>query len=104
MANAGVLYAELSPLIHGIFEDHMFIPLEEKSEFDKYRAPFPARYAAELRRRVDVVHLDTLKERPSLQQRKMGAVKTRSDDDVCFVYPFIQPRARWRLSSGSCCS
>ena len=89
VANARVLFAELSPLIHGIFEDHMFIPLEEKSEFDKYRTPFPARYAAELRRRVDVVHLDTLKERPSLQQRKIGSVKTHSDDDVCFVYPFI---------------
>ena len=88
-ANSRQLFSELSPLIHGMFDDYLFMPLEEKDEFDRYRTPFPARYAAELRRRVDIVQLDTLKERPSLQKRKIGSVKTSSDEAVCFVYPFI---------------
>ena len=88
-ANAKRLFVELSPLIHGVFEDYMFMPLEEKGEFDKYRTPFPAKFAAELRRRVDIVHLDTLKGRPSLQKIRKSPVNALSEDAACFVYPFV---------------
>jgi hypothetical protein len=88
-ANATGLFRELSPLLHGMFDDYMFMPLEEKREFDRFRSPFSVRYASEVLRRFDRFDLAGLKERPSLQPFRPGAARIPGSEAVHFIYPFV---------------